>query len=109
MAINAEGGKVLPPLFNLIGNTNSLRIAIEIDAANRRPVQIEFFDRKEALQKTLTYSDWKTFDKNIDRAQTWTMVNHQTGKQTVLRFRDFKFKSGLDEGDFSQAKLKNVR
>jgi outer membrane lipoprotein-sorting protein len=85
------------------------RRVMTVDAASRRPEKIEFFDRKGALQKTLSYGDWKTYRGNIDRAHRWTMVNHQTGKTTTLQFSDFKFDNGFSPGDFSQAKLKHVR
>lgn len=85
------------------------RRVLWLDAAARRPLKLEFFDRKGALLKTLSYSDWRSYESKYDRAELWTMQNHQTGKATTLRFDGFKFKNGFSEADFSQAKLKRVR
>jgi hypothetical protein len=37
------------------------------------------------------------------------MVNHQTGKQTRLLWRDYRFDTGLTAADFSQNALLRVR
>ncbi len=37
------------------------------------------------------------------------MENHLTGKSTVMRWSDFKFRTGLKDGDFSKTGLKRVR
>lgn len=78
-------------------------------ASTRRPIKLEFFDRKETLLKTLSYSEWQSYESKFERAHLWTMQNHQTGKTTSLRFEGFKFKNSFSESDFSQAKLKRVR
>ena len=80
-----------------------------LDASTRRPIKLEFFDRKETLLKTLSYSEWQSYESKFERAHLWTMQNHQTGKTTSLRFEGFKFKNSFSESDFSQAKLKRVR
>jgi hypothetical protein len=36
------------------------------------------------------------------------MVNHQTGKSTVLEWRDYRFKTGLTEADFRPQALKRI-
>ena len=37
------------------------------------------------------------------------MVNHQNGKSTLIKFEDYKFKTGLKASDFSQNSLKRAR
>ena len=37
------------------------------------------------------------------------MVNHLTGKSTVLTWTDFQFGADLDDGDFTRTGLKRVR
>ena len=37
------------------------------------------------------------------------MVNHQTGKSTVLAFSDYTFGVGLGESDFRKNPLKRIR
>ena len=70
--------------------------------------KLEFYDRRGALLKTLTLSDYREYD-GVWRAHTLSMVNHQTGKETDLVYGDFSFKTGLDEGDFVRGVLQRVR
>ena len=70
--------------------------------------KVEFYDRKNALLKTLTYHDYKLYMDKHWRAGKFLMENHQTGKQTTLLFDDYSFKAGLSENDFSQNSLKRA-
>jgi hypothetical protein len=36
------------------------------------------------------------------------MVNHQTGKSTDLTWSEYKFKTGLRDGDFTRTRLTQV-
>jgi outer membrane lipoprotein-sorting protein len=72
---------------------------------NYRPEKIEFYDRKNALLKTLTYSDYQVYLDKHWRAGEFLMMNHQTGKQTTLTFKDYEFGIGLTDNDFSQNSL----
>ena len=70
--------------------------------------KIEFYDRKNALLKTLTYSNYKLYKNKFWRAGTFNMVNHQSNKETLLEFSDYNFDIGLSEEDFSQVALKRA-
>lgn len=70
--------------------------------------KLEFYDRRGALLKSLTLSDYREYD-GVWRAHKLTMVNHQTNKETDLIYSDFSFKTGLDEGDFVRGVLQRVR
>lgn len=70
--------------------------------------KIEFYDRKNALLKTLTYSNYKVYKTKFWRAGTLTMVNHQSNKQTVLSFSDYDFDADLTDDDFTQVALKRA-
>ncbi len=70
--------------------------------------KVEFYDRKDALLKTLTLSDYRDYD-GIWRAHSLKMINAQNGKETELVYDDFTFKSGLDENDFEQGVLTRLR
>ena len=76
--------------------------------ADLRLEKVEFFDRKNQLLKTLTYSDYKQYLNKFWRAETFKMVNHQTGKETILKFEDYEFGLGLTENDFTQNSLKRA-
>ncbi|MDY8134361.1 outer membrane lipoprotein-sorting protein [Aquimarina sp. 2201CG5-10] len=70
--------------------------------------KVEFYDRKNSLLKTLTYSDYKLYKGKFWRALTLNMVNHQSNKETLLKFSDYNFEASLAEEDFTQVALKRV-
>jgi len=75
---------------------------------NYRLEKIDFYDRRNSLLKTLTYSKYKVFHDKHWRAGEMTMTNHQTGKKTKLIFEGYAFKTGLDDADFSQNSLRRA-
>jgi len=77
--------------------------------SNYRPEKVEFYDRKNALLKTLSYSNYKQYLAKYWRASTMKMVNHQNGKETLLEFKEFKFDLSLTADDFSQNSLKRAK
>ncbi|MEM9706622.1 MAG: outer membrane lipoprotein-sorting protein [Pseudomonadota bacterium] len=79
-----------------------------IDQEDRQPRKIEFYDRKGALLKTLTLSDYRQYGV-IWRAHRFEMVNHQTGKETDMVYGDYYFGSDLAENDFVKGVLERVR
>ncbi len=70
--------------------------------------KVEFYDRKEALLKTLVLSDYRDYD-GVWRAHSLKMINAQSGKETELVYDDFSFKNGLDANDFEQGVLTRLR
>ena len=70
--------------------------------------KIEFYDRKNSLLKTLTYSDYKLYKDKFWRAGTFNMVNHQSNKETILKFSNYNFDAGLTDDDFTQVALKRA-
>ena len=79
------------------------------DSAEYIPLKIDFYDRKDALLKTLTYHDYNQYLDAYWRAGRFEMVNHQTGKSTTLRFENYAFQNGLTDRDFEQASLRKAR
>jgi outer membrane lipoprotein-sorting protein len=70
--------------------------------------KIDFYDRKNSLLKTLNYSGYNIYVDKHWRADEFSMVNHQTSKQTKLKFEGYKFKTGLVDSDFTQNSLKRA-
>jgi len=85
------------------------RQVVWMDAGIYQPLKIAFYDRKNALLKTLVASGYQEYLEKYWRADTMHMVNHQTGKSTVLRWTNYRFKTGLNEGDFTRSALKRAR
>ncbi len=80
-----------------------------VDQTEYRPWKIDFYDRKGALLKTMTLSDYHQYLGKYWRAHRMEMVNHQTGKKTVLTWSNYQFKTGLQGADFNKATLKRIR
>lgn len=80
-----------------------------VDHNEYRPWKIDFYDRKNALLKTLIMSDYRQYLGKYWRAHTMEMINHQTGKKSILTWSNYEFNTGLKDSDFNRAKLKRVR
>lgn len=70
--------------------------------------KVEFYDRKGELLKTLILSDYREYD-GVWRSHKFSMKNHQTNKETDIVFGEYRFKTGLDDGDFQQGILTRLR
>jgi len=80
-----------------------------IDSQMYQPIKIEFYDRKGALLKTLSYTGMKQYLSQYWRADRMFMQNHQTGKTTELLWENWTFKTGLGDRDFEKNSLKRAR
>lgn len=80
-----------------------------LDQQHYRPMKVEFYDRKGALLKTLSFQDYKQYLNQYWRAHTMAMQNHQTGKSTVLTTTDLVFQTGLKDKDFQKNTLKRAK
>lgn len=94
------------PQYSFSGYT---RLIAWIDTQRFIPLKAEYYDRKNDLLKTLTYSDYTQYLDHYWRAQKQIMINNQTGKTTLLTLSDFRFKLGLNDNDFNRNKLKRSR
>lgn len=80
-----------------------------LDQEKYRVQKVDFYDRKNTLLKTLTYSGYKEYLGHYWRASTMEMQNHQTGKSTTLEWKNYQFKTGLTDRDFNSKKLPSAR
>ena len=71
--------------------------------------RVEYYDRKDAHLKTLTIRNYELYVDRYWHASEMTMVNHVTGKSTVLTWADYQFGTGLDARDFTQTGLRRAR
>ena len=86
------------------------RQLVWLDVVELRVQQIEYFDRRNGLLKTLAVADYARYGDGYWKAGNMQMVNHQTGKSTELRWRNYRFATGLvAERDFSTNSLRRVR
>ena len=79
------------------------------DTGEFRIWKVELYDRKASHLKTLTFTDYRQYLDRYWRAGEQTMVNHLTGASTVLHWTDFRFRTELDDREFTQTALRRVR
>ena len=90
-------------------NSGYTRQVAWIDSQIWQVVRAEYYDRKNALLKTLTIDGYRQYLDRYWRADTMHMVNHQTGKSTAIEWSDYRFDTGLTERDFDRNALKRAR
>ena len=90
-------------------NSGYSRMIVWRDKQHFRTLKVEFYDRRNALLKTLIYEDYQQYLGQYWRADRMLMVNHQTGKSTDLLWRDYEFATGLSDRDFDRNSLKRAR
>ena len=80
-----------------------------IDQSEYRVQKVAFYDRKDSLLKTLVFRGYRQYLERHWRADEMYMENHQTGKTTLLSWQDYRFRTGLEDGDFNRNSLKRVK
>lgn len=80
-----------------------------VDKAIYQPRKIVYYDRKNALLKTLTFNDYQQYLGQYWRANDMLMHNHQTGKSTRMVWQAYRFRVNLSEQDFTQNALARER
>ena len=72
-----------------------------IDLDEYRVHQIDFYNRRGDLEKTLNFEDYRQYEGQFWRAHVMVMKNHQTGKSTKLSWGEYSFRQGLTDRDFT--------
>ena len=86
-----------------------LRQVVWQDTEELRVWKVEYYDRKDAHLKTLTMADYALYLDRYWQAGELMMVNHVTGKSTLLEWSDFVFGGEIDDAEFTQTGLRRVR
>jgi len=94
------------PTYKKSGYTKQI---VWVDQEHYRVFKTEYYDRKGALLKTLTFDGYQLYLDKYWRADSMSMTNHQNGKSTDLVFGEYKFANGYTDKDFNQASLKRAR
>lgn len=94
------------PVYENSGYTKQI---VWVDAKEWRIHKVEFYDRKDTLLKTLTYTGYKKYPNDKWRPDVMSMVNHQNGKSTDLKWNNYKFNEKINERDFDKNALKRLR
>ncbi len=94
------------PEYKFSGYTRQI---VWLDQQEFFVVKTQYYDRKNALLKTLVASGYQQYLNKYWRADQMLMQNHVTKKSTLLTWSDYEFKTGLGNKDFNQNALKRVR
>lgn len=86
-----------------------VRSIIWIDAKEYIFWKTEYYNRRDSHVKTLTYRKYKRYLKDFWRPREMRMVNHRTGKSTILGWRNFQFKTKISKVDFNPRRLRDIR
>ncbi len=90
-------------------NSGYKKQQVWINQVEYRAEKIDFYDRKESLLKTLVFQDYHQYLGQYWRSGEMVMQNHQTGKSTVLTWKNFQFRNGFTESDFKKNALKRAK
>lgn len=85
------------------------RQKVWIDQAEYRLLQVQYFDRRDVLLKTLVADEFARYEDRFWRPGRMLMTNHRTGRSTLLRFSDYVFNADLAAADFMPARLPQAR
>ncbi len=94
------------PAYEGSGYTRQI---VWIDTTDYLLRKADYYDRKDALLKTLTVGEYDSYLDGIWRPRDLEMVNHETNKKTKLVWEKYEFGAGLSEGDFSPSSLERAR
>lgn len=90
-------------------NSGYTRQMVWLDKKEYRMMKIDFYDRKNALLKTQTFRGYHQYLGKYWYPDEMFMQNHQTGKTTLLKWSDYKFRNGFKDRDFNKNSLKRAR
>ena len=79
------------------------------DTGELRTWRMDLYDRRGSHLKTLTLANYRQYLDRYWRAGEQKMVNHLTGAATVLKWTDFRFRTGLDGSQFTRSALLRAR
>ena len=94
------------PKYKYSGYTRSV---VWISKEKYQPLKVDYYDRKNSLLKTMLATGYQQYLGQYWRPNVMNMVNHQTKKETLLYFADYKFQTGLTKRDFDKASLKRAK
>ena len=104
-----DGGNFVVERVPTYKGTGYSKQIIWLDKKHYRVMKSESYDRKKSKLKTLTMSGYKQYAGKFWRPSKMEMINHQTGKSTILEWKNYKFKTGLKSSAFTKNQLKRAK
>ena len=90
-------------------NSGYTRQVAWIDQTHYRTLKVDYYDRKNAHLKTLTFHGYQLYLDKFWRATRMLMVNRINNKSTELVWHQYQFATGLDDNDFTRNSLQRTR
>lgn len=94
------------PLYE---NSGYLRQIAWFDRKEFQLRTVSFYNRQDALLKTLTLADYRQYLGKYWRAHDLYMQNHVSGRATRVQWQGFSFKTGLTQAAFDPDSLARMR
>jgi len=94
------------PLYERSGYTKQVTW---IDTDDYQLRKVDFYDRQEALLKTMEATGYNLLNEKFWRASRFYVVNHKTGKSTELVWTSIQLGTGLSDADFNKSRLDSIR
>jgi len=85
------------------------RLVAYVEKEAYRAWKIDYYAANDSLLKTMTIADYSQFEERYWRPIAMHMQNHQSGKSTSVEWQDYRFKTGLDDSDFTKQSLKRIK
>ncbi|MEZ5502002.1 MAG: outer membrane lipoprotein-sorting protein [Halioglobus sp.] len=90
-------------------NSGYTRQITWVDQREYRLQRVDYYDRKDTLLKTMRASGYQQYLDQYWRPDELVMSNHQTGKSTTLKFKNYRFRTGLQDPDFTPSAISRIR
>lgn len=85
------------------------RQLVWVDKERYVALKIEFYNRKGEKLKTLVSRGFKQYLNRYWFPAEMQMQNHQSGKHSVLRWNDYRFRQKMSDQDFHPSSLTRMR
>jgi outer membrane lipoprotein-sorting protein len=92
---------------DIVGLWNRFELVLSEDA--RIPLKAEYYDRKDRLARTITWSDVRVFDGKRIPSRMVLIPEDQEGQKTEMIYSDIDFNVTVPESTFSLSNLEQVR
>jgi outer membrane lipoprotein-sorting protein len=90
-------------------NSGYSRQEVWFDKAELRSLKIDYFNRRGDHLKTMLSTGFKQYVDRYWYPDRMHMTNHQSGRSTILEYKNYKFRNGFTEREFDQASLEGAR
>jgi len=92
---------------DIVGLWNRFELVLSEDA--RIPLEAEYYDRKDRLARTITWSDVRVFDGKRIPSRMVLIPQDQEGRKTEMIYSEIDFNVSVPESTFSLSNLEQTR